>query len=489
LVREEVFYLSSDDYYDTANYATRLIGDNLVLYTPVDLTQLGPGQRLRVPRLRRGAPRGGGRGSEGEALFGWTDIHRPLQFTLRPMIHSVTVCPLDRLASGQRLVCRTRAFVGPPYQRFYVTPTDIFLMLAPDLEDTEHLEDATACAARTGGAVESVVYRIPIARNEPSVTALRGTGFDQFSLDVHDGRLRALLDWMPVTCEPDSERPPRSEFVYAEVPLSRFASVLRHVPDSAYSPLPWIGGSHVANRFTDTHLVYAPLASTRLLRSDNDRDQLRPAVAVVVPLDRADDARILQLDHNVIRMERAGDQVVVTGYRDTAGLSLSLIDVAGLRTASTLRLPGRFESEGRSHAFNLTLAPDRRGVMGLPTVRKVDGSEYWPSRSSPSDISFLQTDSEGRLVSTGTLASGLAPRSDEAGEPDGEEDEDDVPGYSCEVSCVDWYGNSRPIFTDGRIFALTGPELIEGRLQAGGIDEVRRLNITRAPQRTEGSSR
>ena len=41
------------------------------------------------------------------------------------------------------------------------------------------------------------------------------------------------------------------------------------------------------------------------------------------------------------------------------------------------------------------------------------------------------------------------------------------PAIACEVSCIDWYGNSRPIFTDGRIFALTGTELIEGRIFDG----------------------
>ena len=59
----------------------------------------------------------------------------------------------------------------------------------------------------------------------------------------------------------------------------------------------------------------------------------------------------------------------------------------------------------------------------------------------------------------------------------GEEGSGGVAGYSCEVSCIDWYGNSRPIFTDGRVFGLTGTELIEGRIWGGEIHEVQRLNI------------
>ena len=31
-----VFHISSNDYYTGDNYATRLVGDNLVIYTPMD---------------------------------------------------------------------------------------------------------------------------------------------------------------------------------------------------------------------------------------------------------------------------------------------------------------------------------------------------------------------------------------------------------------------------------------------------------------------
>ena len=36
------------------------------------------------------------------------------------------------------------------------------------------------------------------------------------------------------------------------------------------------------------------------------------------------------------------------------------------------------------------------------------------------------------------------------------------------ASCVDWYGNARPIFLGDRVLALMGYEIVEGRLQAGG---------------------
>jgi len=47
----------------------------------------------------------------------------------------------------------------------------------------------------------------------------------------------------------------------------------------------------------------------------------------------------------------------------------------------------------------------------------------------------------------------------------------------CIASCVDWYGNARPIFLGGRVFALMGYELVEGRMDGGEIETVRRVNF------------
>ena len=46
----------------------------------------------------------------------------------------------------------------------------------------------------------------------------------------------------------------------------------------------------------------------------------------------------------------------------------------------------------------------------------------------------------------------------------------------CRASCVDWYGNSRPLFIGGRVYALMGYELVEGRIGGGKIAEVQRVN-------------
>jgi len=63
---------------------------------------------------------------------------------------------------------------------------------------------------------------------------------------------------------------------------------------------------------------------------------------------------------------------------------------------------------------------------------------------------------------------------DELGSLDSSHDEVDD---RCLVSCVDWYGNARPIFYRDRTFALLGYELVEGSIGEGRIDEVRRVHL------------
>ena len=69
----------------------------------------------------------------------------------------------------------------------------------------------------------------------------------------------------------------------------------------------------------------------------------------------------------------------------------------------------------------------------------------------------------------------LAPAGELAARSEGVADD------GCQASCVDWYGNARPIFLGDRTFALLGYELVEGRYGRSSIREVARANF--APRR------
>jgi hypothetical protein len=49
---------------------------------------------------------------------------------------------------------------------------------------------------------------------------------------------------------------------------------------------------------------------------------------------------------------------------------------------------------------------------------------------------------------------------------------------ACRASCVDWYGNSRPIFVGNRVFALMGYEIVEGAVNGTRLAETRRISFS-----------
>ena len=55
----------------------------------------------------------------------------------------------------------------------------------------------------------------------------------------------------------------------------------------------------------------------------------------------------------------------------------------------------------------------------------------------------------------------------------------------CRGSCVDWYGNARPLLLEDRILALLGDEIVEGQLSNGGIEERPRVSFGPAEARAK----
>ncbi|HEY5712814.1 MAG TPA: beta-propeller domain-containing protein [Allosphingosinicella sp.] len=486
--REGSFFISSGDYYDSSNYATRLVDGNLLIYTPIELNEIDPSRPISWPLIRRWQQRDeqvvAGRTRprpQGRPMFTATSIYRPLLSTVEPVVHAVTLCPLGPEAAGRDLQCRTTAFIAGSSRQLYVSPDDAFLMLGPAYEDFKARADPSRCGAdrpTPADVYPTHLMRIPVGGGPPSVLGMRGAVFDQFSLQVREGEFRALINWVSDNCvELPEDRQVPINFTLFRAPLAAFSSTFRNADDTAYTPLPSIGanlGDRIIDRFTDHHVVYGRLGQARWWRDD---DAPRPTELVAVRVERPGEARRLSLPHNVIRAETAGENVVLTGYRPTGGLNVSVIDLSGLpRVGATLTLDSRIETEGRSHAFNSLVAADGSGLLGLPTVarsiREDNTRPVWRSRAS--DMSFLVMDRDGALSDAGLLSRSIDYSDDNRG---------GVPGYQCEVSCVDWYGNSRPIFTDGRTFALNGAELIEGRLEDGRIREVQRLNIALESER------
>ncbi|MES2445213.1 MAG: beta-propeller domain-containing protein [Pseudomonadota bacterium] len=459
--REGRYLMSSNDYYSTENYASRLVGDNLVFYAPFSLDDYDNIARFEWPRLRRAD--GDGEPDKGKALIRATDVYAPPGKVEYPVLHTVSVCPLT---TG--MDCRTTAFVGPEMREFYVSPADAFLWIgAPeglpwsiDYGNRRRTNCPKNLYWRDGSEESAMLYRLPLNGAAIGAVAVDGTPADQFAFDSKDGRFRALLARTEEGCSNHGEVSP---LALLDIPLSAFGATLRHVRASAYTPLPPIEGGQLENRFVGDWLIYGGRDSWDSSAPPDGRKALGSSL-FTVPLADPRGVKRLQLPHNAIRIERAGNDAVVTGYRNSDGLSLSYVGLGrSPRVASTTLLRNRFESEGRSHAFNAWVRGDGSGVMGIPTtLREWRSGRGW-SDSASSDLSFIAIGTDKALASAGELAV---------------KGKTAAPGYKCEVSCIDWYGNSRPIFTGGRIFALMGTELVEGAMQDGRIAERGRVDLT-----------
>ena len=118
------------------------------------------------------------------------------------------------------------------------------------------------------------------------------------------------------------------------------------------------------------------------------------------------------------------------------------------------------QGELRSHGFFYKPDGAESGLLGLPiSVPGRPGYRHLFEASAA--IIFLRNDSLS-FKELGELNAQSERAVDDA----------------CRASCVDWYGNSRPIFARGRIFALLGYEIVEGTMADGRIRETRRISYS-----------
>jgi len=134
---------------------------------------------------------------------------------------------------------------------------------------------------------------------------------------------------------------------------------------------------------------------------------------------------------------------------------------ARAETADRYTRANAAQGETRSHGFYYRPQTADEGLVGLPIIGGSQAASGQLRRPSAS-LLYLRNASL-RLTELGTRDS----RADSTGSNDG-----------CRASCVDWYGNSRPLFLRNRVFALLGYEIVEGTLSADGISEKRRISFS-----------
>lgn len=471
------FLISSSDYYDVDNYATRIIDGRLVIHMPYQVSDMDSIDPAGWPVLRRWTSEDG-QPDNRRPLFDAREIYRPVLPIIEPAIHTISVCELGR-GDQADLDCQTQAFIAGPTSELYVSGEHAYLWTGGSWEGY-YADDlpvrGRSCTMRETLTPEMVppggIYRMSLETGDLAVVGTRGFPFDQFSFAEYGGQLRNLVALEDAHCAYDSLGDREFDRAITQVSLisipdRAFSTRFREAASDRYTALPGAeSGTGLENRFTGTHLVYGWSVVENGDAPWWDETARKPAHLMMVPLDDPTNTSSLTLTHSLLRLETIDTGLIATGYVHREGLRVShLTTTDGLQRAATTLLPGRLETEGRSHAFNFTRRADGTALLGLPTeLEPGPAFRYW-WRSTASELSFLSLDDETGFTALGTLE----PLSDDAAEH---------PDYECEVSCIDWYGNSRPIFTQGRIFALLSTEIVEGGLSGDRIKPVRRVDLT-----------
>ncbi|NQY14042.1 MAG: beta-propeller domain-containing protein [Henriciella sp.] len=447
------FFLPAQDYFDGDNYTTRLVNGQLALHTSFYLSDVDRFEQLNAPVLSRTmAP-------EDTPPLAARRVYRPVQDAADPLLHTITICPLRDLKDESSDVpdCNTTAFLAGDSYEYYASQDAVWLWVNKESGRWWMESDEDDTRESTG-----LLYRIPYDRSAaPGFARVAGEPVNQFSLAAGTDVFRAFVE---VDEEGDTDHD-ASPYRILQLALSDIGRAPPNIDKADYISLPNVSDGSIENRFTNTHFVYTTHNTSWWYWEDESEAKL-DAQLTFVPLESPDTTTQLKLPHGVIRLERARDHIVATGYGDSQGLNLTVFDLRAEapRMGGSVKLLERYESENRSHAFNSQIDADGAGLIGLPTVKQQWEAGRWVWRSDSSDISYLRVGTDASLSSVGTLKGAN-------GEPDA--------SYECEVSCVDWYGNSRPIFTFGRTFALSGTSLVEGEVSDNGVQEIRRVDLTK----------
>jgi hypothetical protein len=331
---------------------------------------------------------------------------------------------------------------------FYVSPTSVYVWM------TEWAQRGQESGP------QSFAYRIPLDGSGPTVLRVAGGPVDQFSfLESGDGHLNVLVRADTAGEGMWGSEVAQGSVALLRVPLASFSAQGDPVPASRYTALPKPEGYTFQNRFVGDYVLYG--AGSGWGRPEN---QGKGAVFAYRFAGGAEPVS-LRLVHGVDRIEALGRHAVVIG---TDGKDLHFTPIALTdRPAVADRYSRRGASQGelRSHGFFYKPESENAGLLGLP-IRGAGSPGYVHLRMGSASILFLRNDSL-RLTELGSLAAR----------------EGGSPNDGCRASCVDWYGNARPLFLRGRLFALLGYELVEGTISAGRMDERRRIDFSPAPAR------
>lgn len=440
----DAHHLRANDYYSSSDYASRLIGTELIVYSPLGFGYGHDDVLDALPGVSRWVA--GREGPEYRRIASSRDVHipRPLRRVGAEQVEVMHVVYRCDLAAVE-LQCRANVVLGVRHAIFYVSHNAAYLWSRAPYE---------------AGAF-NLVYRFPHDGGRVTAAQVWESPLNAFAFQANAqaGRLDLLMaregsvqDWGR----------DRSGVALLRLPMSRFGDGARPPVIGDYQFLPGRGQYDQlmpAHRFANGWVFYSTAAGGYNLPPVG----ARPAQLVAAPIERGDPV-VFDFPDGIERIEPLGRDALVTGGEND--VNFTTLDMSsGTPVIGPRHVQNRVsQTDSRSHAFFFRAdAGGDDGLMGLPVLSHAppheEGGEWRPRAS----MLFLQRRDRaltgfGRLDSAGSMK----------------------PNDGCRVSCVDWYGNARPIFLGERVFALMGYEIVEGRATEDGMAEIARADFTPA---------
>ncbi|HEX4846660.1 MAG TPA: beta-propeller domain-containing protein, partial [Novosphingobium sp.] len=459
----DTYHLRSDDYYSAENYASRLVGNRLVVYAPLPINMRDPLGSL--PGMRRWSAENGAKGGFTRIALA-RDIHVPdLLLNLKranlTTYHAVTTCNL----TAPVMDCKAQVVLGSYSRTFYVGPDAVYVWTG----------NLTLRSWRDQSPPDprGLLYRMPLDGSAPQAAVVWGGPVNQFGMRSDaDGNFQALVRsgyggdamWEPV-------RGGRGGLALLSLKSGAFGRGRGKPQRADYTPLPGGEVPTLENRFVGGYLVYAVHGSIGYRDAQGWKNKTFDPMAYALRLDTRKLTPVAP-GGAVTRIDQMGGDAILIGTAPGGALRFQALGLDGPGDPAIIAkydLPAAREGESRSQAFFFRPqnADGSDGILGLPVaLDKPQGMRSaLPYRSG---IFYLNRRQRG-FVPLGTLSTNPVASAND----------------NCKASCVDWYGNARPIFLGSRVFALLGYELVEGRAGETAIEEVQRLDFNPAQAQQE----
>ncbi|WP_198420925.1 hypothetical protein HF313_28555 [Massilia atriviolacea] len=348
-----------------------------------------------------------------------------------PTLHSVTVCDL----AGRALRCDASAVLAPPARAFHMAPQAVYVWTFP-----------------YAGEAGAGLLRIPFNGGAPGALRVSGAPRDQFSFhESADAHLNVLVGADGAGPSWRGEAGTDS-LALLRLPLQAFSDGDQRAPLSSYKDLPDLPMQALRNRFIGPWLVYGGARA--------GADGRAPLFAL--RWDGTGGLQRLQLAHPVERIAAMGGDAVVAGQARSA-LHLS-----------SVRLGQGAGPDQQASVASVHVHPNARETPAPVRPPAYDAQRPGQGMLALAIVEAGRAD-EGEDAASLLYLRNTALRLRELGALKAQ--------HGAPEDAAAWYGNARPLFVQGRMFALLGDELVEGKLKNGRLREARRLNYAAAVPR------